>query len=48
MNAAGLMQAYVAGIPFLQNSLLGNLAFAAAMFGGFALLQRHFFTEEHA
>ena len=48
MNAAGLMQAYVAGIPFLQNSLLGNLAFTAVMFGGFALLQRQFFTEEHA
>ncbi|MCK5002302.1 MAG: hypothetical protein KAJ92_01345 [Gammaproteobacteria bacterium] len=48
MDAAGLMQAYVAGIPFLQNSLLGNLAFTAVMFGGFALLQRQFFTEEHA
>ena len=48
MTAAGLTQAYVAGIPFLQNSLLGNLAFAAVMFGGFALLQRQFFSEEHA
>lgn len=48
MTSAGLMQAYVAGIPFLQNSLLGNLAFTAVMFGGFALLQRQFFTEEHA
>ena len=48
MTAAGLMQAYVAGIPFLQNSLLGDLAFTAVMFGGFALLQRQFFTEHHA
>jgi len=48
MNAGGLMQAYVAGIPFLQNSLLGNLAFTAVMFGGFALLQRQFFKEHHA
>ncbi|MDT8453070.1 MAG: DUF6580 family putative transport protein [Gammaproteobacteria bacterium] len=48
MTAAGLMQSYVAGLPFLQNSLLGNLAFAAVMFGGFALVQRQFFTEEHA
>lgn len=48
MNAGGLMQAYAAGIPFLQNSLLGNLAFSAVMFGGFVLMQRQFFTEEHA
>lgn len=48
MTSAGLMQAYVAGIPFLQNSLLGDLAFTTVMFGGFALLQRQFFTEEHA
>jgi hypothetical protein len=41
-TASGLMQAYVAGIPFLQSSLLGNLAFTALMFGGFALLQQRF------
>lgn len=40
MNAAGLLQTYVAGIPFLQNSVLGNLFFVAVMFGGFALLQK--------
>ena len=48
MTTAGLMQAYAAGIPFLQNSLLGNLAFTSVMFGGFALLQHQFFTEKHA
>ena len=36
----GLLQAYVAAIPFLQNSLMGNLVFSAAMFGGYALLQQ--------
>ena len=41
-TAAGLMQAYVAGIPFLQNSLLGNMAFTALLFGGFALLQQRY------
>ena len=41
-TASGLIQAYVAGIPFLQNSLLGNLAFTALMFGGFALLQQRY------
>jgi len=44
----GLMQAYVAGIPFFQNSLLGNLVFAAAMFGGFSLLQNRFFAVQRA
>jgi len=41
-TADGLLQAYVAGIPFLQNSLLGNLGFTAAMFGGFTLLQQRY------
>lgn len=40
----GLMQAYVAGIPFFQNSLIGNLVFTAVMFGGFSLLQNKFFS----
>ena len=37
----GLMQAYVAAIPFFQNSLLGNLVFTTLLFGGYALLQRN-------
>jgi hypothetical protein len=41
MTIDGLMQAYVAGIPFFQNSLLGNLVFTGILFGGFALLQRN-------
>jgi hypothetical protein len=41
MTFDGLMQAYIAGIPFLQNSLLGNLVFSALLFGGFAALQRN-------
>ncbi len=40
MTADGLLQAYLAGIPFLQNSLLGNAVFTALLFGGFAALQR--------
>lgn len=47
MTAGGLMQAYVAAIPFFQHSLLGNLFFTAVMFGGYALLQRQFFTVKH-
>ncbi|VAW54091.1 hypothetical protein MNBD_GAMMA06-10 [hydrothermal vent metagenome] len=37
----GLLQSYVAGIPFFQNSLLGNLMFAAIIFGGYHLLQEN-------
>ncbi len=40
-SAEGLMQAYVAGIPFFQNSLLGNLVFAAVIFGGYHLLENN-------
>jgi hypothetical protein len=40
-SMSGLMEAYVAGIPFFQNSLLGNLVYAAVIFGGYQLLQRH-------
>lgn len=39
-TAAGLGAAYVAGIPFLQWTVLGTLAYAAILFGGFALLRR--------
>jgi len=41
MTLDGLMQAYVAAIPFFQNSLLGNLVFTALLFAGFAVLQRN-------
>jgi hypothetical protein len=40
-TAAGLAAAYVAGIPFFQWTVLGTLAYAAVLFGGFALLRRH-------
>ena len=38
-TGAGLVQAYVAGIPFFQWTLLGTLAYAALLFGGFGLLR---------
>jgi len=41
-NAAGLAAAYVAGIPFFKWTVLGTLGYAAALFGGFALVRRHF------
>jgi hypothetical protein len=39
-SATGLGAAYVAGIPFFQWTVLGTLAYAAILFGGFALLRR--------
>ena len=39
-TAAGLGAAYVAGVPFFQWTVLGTLAYAAILFGGFALLRR--------
>ena len=38
-TGAGLMQAYVAGIPFFQWTVLGTIAYAALLFGGFGLLR---------
>ena len=40
MTFQGLVGCYVAAIPFFQNSLLGNLFYAAVLFGGFALAER--------
>ena len=33
----GLMACYVAGIPFLQNTVMGDLAYTAGLFGAFEL-----------
>jgi hypothetical protein len=38
----GLAASYVAGIPFFRNTLVGDLAYTALLFGGFALLERRF------
>ena len=41
MTSAGLLQSYVAGIPFYANTLAGDLFFTALLFGGFYLLEGH-------
>ena len=38
-TAAGLLAAYVAGVPFFQWTVLGTLAYAGLLFGGFELLR---------
>lgn len=40
LSLAGLAACYVAAIPFFQNTLAGDLVFAALLFGGFALLEQ--------
>jgi hypothetical protein len=38
----GLMACYVAGIPFLKGTLLGDLFYSGVLFGTFALAQKQF------
>jgi hypothetical protein len=39
---AGLTAAFIAAIPFYQNSLLSDAVFTASLFGGWALAERTF------
>lgn len=38
----GLMQGYVAGIPFFRNTLLSDIFYSVLLFGGFALAERKY------
>ena len=37
---AGLLQSYVAGIPFFHNTLVSNLLFSAVLFSGYAFVSK--------
>lgn len=39
-TASGLLAAYTAGLPFLQNGLLGTLFYSALLFGSYELLKQ--------
>jgi hypothetical protein len=39
---AGLVTCYTMALPFLRNQIAGDLLYTAALFGGFALLERQF------
>lgn len=39
-TASGLLACYVAGLPYLANSLAGNALYVGVLFGGVALLKR--------
>ncbi len=41
-TVAGLLAAYVAAIPFFQNTVAGDLFYTAILFAGFALLEQAF------
>jgi hypothetical protein len=40
LDMNGLLECYVAALPFLKNTVAGNLFWATALFGGYWLLQR--------
>lgn len=39
-NAAGIVQSYVAALPFYRNALMGDLFYCGLLFGGLALWRR--------
>ena len=41
-TVAGLINCYVAAIPFFRNMLLGNLLYSALLFGAFAFAENRF------
>jgi hypothetical protein len=41
-SAAGLAECYIAALPFFGNTLIGDVFYAAALFGLFALAERSF------
>lgn len=38
----GLLQAYIAGIPFYRNSILGDIFFVVILFGGYQIIQAQY------
>ena len=39
-SGAGLMECYIAALPFFRHTLAGDLSYTLLLFGGFALLER--------
>ena len=40
-SIGGLVDCYLAGLPYLRNTLVGDTLYTAVLFGGFALAERH-------
>lgn len=45
---AGLVECYVAALPFFRNTLASDVIYSAALFGGYALLTRWFPSSREA
>lgn len=41
-DAAGLIKCYLLGLPYLKNTLMGNLIYSGLLFGGFELMKSRF------
>ena len=41
-NWNGVVESYVAGLPFFRNSLIGDAFYSTLLFGGFALAEKKF------
>ncbi len=44
-NALGLIECYIAGIPFFRSTLIGNLFFVGLMFGSYEYFKRLAFSK---
>ncbi len=43
-TVTGLVECYIAGLPFFRNGVIGMAVFGTVLFGGFALAERRFAT----
>ena len=43
-DIAGLSLCYAAGLPFIKGTMMGDLVYGTILFGGFAWLEKRFFT----
>jgi hypothetical protein len=41
-TAQGILQGYIAGVPFFRNTFMGDVFYVAVLFGGFALAEKWF------
>ncbi len=40
-NFSGIIQSYINGLPFLRGTLLGDMFYSVALFGGYALVKKY-------
>ena len=46
MNAEGLINTYVLGVPFFGNTIIGDLVYSGLLFGAYSLVQHFLFTKQ--